>query len=415
VRTITLFDNCRDGHHLTYLKLLSKLLLQMGHRVMVLCQQSAELREWLTVQCPSLCDRWHVIEVTAVDPPRVPLLGKLPRTALVLAEWRYAAVRIHAAAKEIGHTPDLVFFPWLDSYLSDYLTHHPIDWLFPYAWSGLYLQPLHLRTGFRKLPILNLPLTSYQVLRSHRCQSVALLDEREVKPLLSYLHKPVIAFPDLTDETLPDLKWEVISEINRRAAGRKIVGLVGGLTRRKGLFTLLKVAQQMPTEDWFFVFAGQLYRHELTDEEQVAIQSAQEQLPHCFFYLHRIPDEGQFNAVIHTCDVLFAAYERFPYSSNILTKAAVFDKPIIVSNGGLMGDRTRVYGLGLTIEEGSVKDCMNALQALHANLTGAQRQWEPDFAGYRQVHSLQQMRRAFETIFPGTELSTTADLAGVQR
>lgn len=62
--------------------------------------------------------------------------------------------------------------------------------------------------------------------------------------------------------------------------------------------------------------------------------------------MEKIPDESCFNALIAESDLIFAAYKQFTGSSNLLTKAAAFRKPVIVSRGLCMGRRVEQYGTG---------------------------------------------------------------------
>jgi glycosyltransferase involved in cell wall biosynthesis len=421
LKTIALFDNCRDGHHLTYLQLFSKLLLEMGYNVLTFCQQSDSLRQWMDRHAPEQADRLSVFEVEIPLAPSLPVLGTLPRTAMVLAEWRYAAQAINQAVStanaqidtQIDTQPDikidLVFFAWLDSYLSPYLPPAIIDRIFPYPWSGLYFTPPHLLHGEKLLPIIRKPISSYGLVNSPRCQGIALLHEIEAKRLKNQFNKPIVLFPDLTDETLPLTDYDVAQQIQAKSKGRLVVGLLGGLTQRKGLMTLLQVAQTTAHEDYFFVFAGRLYEHELPAEKLAQIQAFVQANPdNCLFHLARIPEESQFNAIVEACDVLFAAYENFPYSSNLITKAAVFEKPIIVSEGYCMAERVKAFNMGVIIPENDVSSCIAAIQQIKENLhhSGGS---PANFAGYRQIHSVLSLRQAFAAILePKTDLPSAA-------
>jgi glycosyltransferase involved in cell wall biosynthesis len=73
------------------------------------------------------------------------------------------------------------------------------------------------------------------------------------------------------------------------------------------------------------------------------------------------------NAVIHAADILFAAYKNFRISSNMPSKAAHFAKPILVSDGFLMGDRVRRYGIGIVVDQDDVQDMLCALERLAQN------------------------------------------------
>jgi len=399
VKTIALFDTIPNGHHPTYLRLFSQILLEMGYRVLTFCPDPDALQTWITQHHSEYAPNLYAIGATSPQVPALPILDYTPRPMSALFQWKYATDTIQSAASQLGYKPDLVFFPWLDSYLSDYLPSIIVDCLFPYNWSGLFFHPPYLLTGPKRLPIFGLPLTPYSATRSARCRSLALLDEFEVAKLQLILDKPVIPFPDLTDESLPDLTYPIATQIREKAGDRKVIGLLGGLAPRKGLLTLLEVAKQWQQDDWFFVFVGELYEVFLSSEEISEIRRfAQSNPSNCFFHLDWIPDEPKFNAVVESCDVLFAAYENFPYSSNMLAKAAVFEKLLIVSAGDCIGNRTEAFHLGISIPAGDVIQCIDALTKLHKQLEFKEPYFKPDFEGYRKIHSLDQLRLAFEAV-----------------
>ena len=62
--------------------------------------------------------------------------------------------------------------------------------------------------------------------------------------------------------------------------------------------------------------------------------------------------------------MLYSAYRNFRHSSNILTKAALFEKPVIVSRGHLMAERVERFRLGVAIEQDSAAECAGALRRL---------------------------------------------------
>lgn len=412
IRTIALIDPYQGGHHLTYLRLFSKTLLNLGCRVMTFSYEPNALLNWMTTHCPEISHRFHPFEMRPLQPNPLPLLGRVrtipgigpvPQVGGILNKWRQATTTIQAGAQQIGHEPDLVFFDWLDSYFNHYLPHHLVDCVFPYNWSGLYFRPGHLRFGRRSLPLLKSPLTHHSLARSRRCRSVGVVDEWIVDELQQELKIPVIPFPDFTDEAVPDPNYEVVHQIQDKARGRKIIGLIGALSKRKGIVTLLKAAQQSIDKDWLFVVVGALSEHQFHQdygqrfpEEYQWVRSLAESNPdNCFFHLHRIPDESQFNALIKTCDIVFAAYENFPYSSNVLTKAAAFRKPVVASQGYCMGKRVERYQVGITIPEGSVAHCIDAFCDLLSEKSSIATKLVFDFEGLHSSHSIAQLDNAF--------------------
>jgi hypothetical protein len=49
--------------------------------------------------------------------------------------------------------------------------------------------------------------------------------------------------------------------------------------------------------------------------------------------------------------MIFAVYKDFPHSSNLLSKAAFFKKPIMVSSKYYMGSEVDEYQLGFSVSE----------------------------------------------------------------
>lgn len=418
MKTVALVDtNHGRGHHLTYMRFFSKTLLEMGYRVMSFYPQPDDVLPWIQENCPDKAENFYAFEMQEYQWQELPVLGRLPalfpkwnrwpQPILILGRWQKTAAMIQEAAKQIGHEPDLVFLNWLDNYLSYYLRGSMIDWVFPYPWSGLYFRPATYRFGQRYLPILKKPLSHLAVAQSDHCQAITLLDEYEAKNLQADIdNKPVIAFPDFTDITPPDLAYSLAADIKAKAGNRTIVGLFGALSKRKGLLTLLQAAQRCDPGDFFFVFAGSLskamfhqdYSTRLNEDYEM-VQTIVESSPdNCLFHFEFIPGEPQFNALVNSCDVIFSAYENFPYSSNALVKAATFQKLVMASEGYCMGKRVQQFELGVTIPEGDVDACVEALIELKSRLTQPKTDHQPDFEGYCNQHSLQQLAKSFQDV-----------------
>ena len=404
MKTIALIEDSWGGHRPTYLKIFTKTLLELGHQVIVLCPQPTELSEWIT-QNHSYSDKFYAFEFQKPDPRSFPVL-QLRFTINAIARWRNVKMAIESVALKLEKSPDLVFFPWLDSYLAPYLTHYVIDLVFPYQWSGLYFHPRHLRLKQKFWSICRGPLREDAVLKSSRCKAIAVLDEGIAQKLQSRISdKPVITFPDFTDISPPDSNYPIARQIKAKAQGRKIISLLGLQSKRKGVLTLLEVARQTASEDYFFVFAGSLAEHTFTAQELTNIQNlVDSNLSNCFFYFDTIPDGGSFNALVDLCDILFAAYEKFPHSSNILTKTAILEKPVIVSKKFCMAERVEKFKLGLSIDEGDVRQCIEAIHYLCRQL---EEQLQPNFEDYRHLHSTEKLKTAFLEILDRYAINST--------
>ena len=399
MKTIALIDTHQGGHHLTYLRFFTKSLLELGYRVMTFCPEPTEVSKWITRNCAKQAHLLYAFKAQEPKPIQLPIIGRLPQPLTVLIRWRYAAATIQNASSKVGNSPDLVFFTWIDNYLSHYLTHHIVDQIFPYNWSGLYVHPSHLRFKRRLLPIRRDPLSHSAILQSSRCRAVAVLNEDIVEELQDKIKSPVITFPDVADESPPDLNFPIAKQVREKAGVRKVIGLLGSLNKRKGFLTLLEVAQKAMGEDWFFVFAGPLSKHDFSHQELTRIQTIVQSNPsNCLFHFESIPDGAPFNALVNECDILFAAYENFPYSSNILTKAAVFKKPVVVSDTFCIGTRVRKFKLGLSIPEGDISKCIETLRCLCNQSELNAYPFQPDFESYHRLHSNEKLCAVFQAI-----------------
>lgn len=365
---IVVVDGLWGGHHPTYVKTFAKLLLGAGYQVSVLCPAPEEVASWVNRTVSAHLGEFKAYEFCEREPVLFAYIPSRARHAfLPLTRWWRLSRSVKALCDSSGK-PDLVFFSWLDSYVGGYLPVQLIDWQFPFLWSGLYFHPRHLRAlgegGKPRKGRFALPESF--VAKSKWASSVAVLDSGVLNVLRAELRgKLAVALPDFTDELPPSLDCHLAAEIKSKARGRKIIGLLGSLARRKGLLTLIKIVTQSAERDWYFVFAGELLKQTFSKEELVEVQSFFHiRRDECFFHLNRIPDDAQFNAVIKVCDVIFAMYESFPHSSNLVTKTAIYGKRILVSTGGYMEEVVRDYELGEVVPAGDVQAAIDRLRLL---------------------------------------------------
>ena len=353
MKHIALLSPSTGGHHDAYLQLYIGSLQRLGHRVTAFTTQQDTLDAWLAATYGP--ERAHVRTIGITYDKARPALGPLSTLA-----GKYDWVKAMAAAvTQAGIRPDLVFHMWLDNCLTPGLTAQLTDHVVPYAWSGLYFHPWYLRKPLAYQNLRRGFLASYAALQSKRCPAVAVLDEGIGGKLQELLGgKPVIAFPDIADDTSPSPSYGPAQAIRARAGGRCVVALLGALSRRKGTALLLQAAQQLPPDQFFFVFAGVLDIDSYTPEERRLVDATVAAPPeNCYLGFGYIPDDGAFNALVAASDVVFAAYLDFPSSSNLLAKAALFGKPIVVTDGYCMGERVRTYGTGVTVTENDAQAC----------------------------------------------------------
>lgn len=397
--TVALADTRWVGHHPTYLREFTASLLRLGARVLLICQKPEEITASLSgigqVEAGVYGHRLIHRNQGLIRPNR----DHDPLSTLL--RWRATGRALRSAEAASGWRADLVFFCYLDSYLRFAPFPTLPGRLLGRPWSGLYFRNSHLE---RRQPgsqdLLRRVAKGDRILASHDCRAVCVLDERFNDALAALSGKPVIPFPDMTDESPPERDNPLALRILAKARGRKIIGLIS-MERRKGLLTLLRCAVRAHElgEPWFFVATGPLMRDTFSPEElefcaTVARQAASGELHNLHFDLDagRIQDGAPYNSVFTTFDLVWAAYEGFEGSSNALTKAAVFRKPVLATAGECIGMRVERHKLGRTFPEGDVAAALQAIRSVMAAAPASH-----GFEDYRRLHS----RERLDTVFRG--------------
>ncbi|MDB6077189.1 MAG: glycosyl transferase [Akkermansiaceae bacterium] len=389
-KTVVLADSRWAGHHQTYLFELSAGLLRCGARVILLCPYPELIRERLTAAGYDASS--EKLGTVVFQSSNRSFLSKSrdhdPLTTAVRWHRTGRLIRKFEAAR--GWKADIVFFPYLDSYLRFLPLSIVPEILLGLPWSGLYFRNHHLATSRSRL---TLAAKGDYLLRSSSCRSVCVLDERFNDRIAEISHKTVIDFPDMTDETPPVEEVPEAAKIRTKAAGRKIIGLIS-MERRKGLVTLLRaaVAAYEAREPWFFVATGPMLRDTFTVEEiayceEVKGRIQRGEIDNLYFNTNgnRIPDGAVYNSVFTSFDVVWAAYEEFEGSSNALTKASIFKIPVVASAGQCIGSRVEQFKMGTTFPERDVMGCIEAIRRILR--TDTAKEHVPDFDGYYARHS----------------------------
>lgn len=325
------------------------------------------------------------------------------------ARWRgqYDAWRLFGGlAKQLqgwerqhDHRIDLVFFACIYDWQFEHFRFSE-RW-FGYPWSGLYLDARSFRLPGSPIPYTGGLPCPEKVFSSPFLKSVAVLDEGVTERMSQVVRgRPVIWFPDIADGKLPagdDPAWGWANKIRAFAQGRPVVCQVGYLQKSKGVQEFLATACDPRMKHLAFVVAGTPALHGVGREDLAALKRGWEEAPNLWAHLQTVPEEA-LNALISVSDVVWGAYRDFPNSSNILTKAALLQRPVIVSDAFLMGERVRSYSLGETAQEGNVADLVRCLEKMV----------EPGYAGrwlsrsrhrdYVTAHSTKALSAAFGTV-----------------
>ncbi len=411
-KTVALVDPLWIGHHPMYFSQFTAAFLRLGAFVIGLCPDPADaLQAARTAAQDTIADFDRRVSMHHLPGgKRSWFRGRFEGDPLrTFQRWRRAADTLFEAEQATGRKVDLVFFPYLDSYLR-FLPFPAVPRMtLNRPWSGLYLRNHHHGEKPSLKASLRLLAKGDDLIRCPLSRGIGVLDERFIAPMQRLTGKSVHAFPDVTDSSLPAKPYTLAEEIRRKAAGRKVIGLIG-LERRKGMLNLLRVADRarelrLP---WYFACAGRFERGEYSAEEQalldaVARRAASGEIDNLHFdpSAGRIPEEADFNSIFTTFDVAWAAYEGFEGSSGTLGKAAAFDIPCIATAGECIGHRVEGYRTGLTIPEG---DSDRAFEAIRRVLDG--RDWqdrplESDFARFRDDHGTARLERLLDSLLRG--------------
>lgn len=322
-----------SGHHIVYLDTFYKTLSTLGHSV--------------EIYTTAKTDKPHKI-IKYTNTHTLPKLS-VYKKVIVLINFFITLKNIYSLKKCLSKDIDLVFFCCMDDYMNEFISQKVFDILFPFHFSGLFLSPRNNGKYFH--------LDRKNILRSEHCDSIAILDEF-CFPLLNKYHSHIVRFPDFTDTSLPNLQYELGNYILEKAKGRKIISLLGAINARKGIHTFIKAAQKMPVDTYYFVMAGKAFIDK--DEQNYILQNFANR-SNCLYMGDAIPTESDFNRLVQLSSVIYAAYVHFSQSSNMFAKAALFEKPVIVSKGYYMEEVIKHYSIGIAIQQDSEIECINAI------------------------------------------------------
>jgi glycosyltransferase involved in cell wall biosynthesis len=215
------------------------------------------------------------------------------------------------------------------------------------------------------------------------------------------VRRPVVVFPDFTDERLPPSSEpsQLAERLRVFARDRPIIGMFGHLQRSKGLTTFCSAAQNPLLAELCFAIVGEIDWLDFPAGDRHRVQKCLAESPNVWTHLARVPDEPQLNALMSECAALFASYIDFPHSSNILTKAAVLQKPIIVSDGLLMAERVRRFRMGEIIPQDDPGAACTAILNIVKDLDGWIARQQPAWHTYRKQHSFHTLKSAFSEMF----------------
>lgn len=340
---VAVIDCSVSGHRETYYKEFTRTWVELGQEVLLIAPQESGTGSIAAFK--KIATR-----------PLLPLpVGQPLKKKTAVLQNAFIRLRNLASIRRQldDFHPDLVYFPCLDDILPTWAPMPLFNRLLPYRWSGLLVQsalPPH-KPGMPDVR---------PFLRSRHCCGIGVLNEYSIDALEAF-QPDIRRLPDIADLSEPNDAYPLLHTLRVQANGRKIISLLGSIGTRKGISLLLSTIPFLPEEEYFFFIAGKSW---LTDTQTRELKSFESTCSNCLFSLDHIPDEACFNALVAGSDALFAAYRNFTGSSNLLTKAAAYGKPVIVSDGSCMGRRVSDYGIGIAVPEEDVEACRAAIVRL---------------------------------------------------
>jgi glycosyltransferase involved in cell wall biosynthesis len=399
-RALVLVDWYWGGHHPTYFAHFALALERLGIRVLGLCPQPEEARRM-------------VAELRAGRAPvaTIPMTAEFEQIPAV-SRGRWLPSRLYAVRQTVqrfrgieryvrrwqartGITNCQIFYSCMYEWDFDrfkYATH-----FLALPWSGLYIRPATVRNGSAVFDERRVTPQVDRISNDKRLKGLAILDEGIREAFERRVGRPVVVFPDFTDERLPasGKPAQLAQRLRAFAGNRPIVGMFGHLQRSKGLTTFCAAAQNPALAGMCFAIVGEIDWLDFTPDERHRLQKCLAESPNVWAHLARVPDEPQLNALMAQCAVLFASYINFPHSSNILSKAAVLHKPIVVSDRLLMAERVRRFRLGEVVPQDDPDAVCAAILKIVQDVDRWVATHQPGWESYRQEHSFEALESAF--------------------
>jgi len=361
-RVVVLAELYWIGHYETQMKLFVGMILKWGWGVIVLCPEPQIMECWVNDNLPEHKERFYSSHFAA---------GKNKCFMEYINIWRRLQNCILTVERKTAWQVDIVLLTWLDGLLPNTLWQSLVirKCFMKYPWVGIYFLPRLYRSDVEMhwLKRIRRIERNKVIFTALNCRGIGVLDEDCYIGLVKELgRKHVFLLPDVTDEQLTEGAINRVWEIRQRGMGRPIIGLIGVLSPRKGVLNFLRAVAVMDSSQVFFVLAGRLVEEEYAPEEREEIKKLLNlgQNENCYFNLEYISDATILNSLVDACDILYLVYEKFYYSSGLLTKAAVFKKLVIVSKKYSMGKRVAEYKLGVTVAEGNLLETVEAITYL---------------------------------------------------
>ena len=340
-KRIILADPYMRGHHYIYFREMLRSLQNFDFELILMCPQ--EMYENLsTEEWDVEFSKFHFIDYAENSSSYV------DRSLSLEEERTLRCKRLIKCLGELKYCDKtLLFLPFLDSYLSTEIDLSLFDEL-NCSISCIWFQPGNAI----------LPHNSYykevspkRIFSLGVFRSVGLLIYTErVQKYFNNINVNLSHIPDFIDTTIDENPY--IEELKFKTKSKKTICLLGALAKRKGLLLLLETFDKYKLYNHYcLIIAGPLIDDGFSDEEMEFIEYCTLKWSDSIFYSPKaIKTEGEFNSYIKVSDIVWALYDNFAFSSNMIGKACYFNKWIIGFKDSYIGETIDQYKLGATAE-----------------------------------------------------------------
>ncbi len=266
------------------------------------------------------------------------------------------ALDINLLVHALGTKPNIVLNMYLDLYNPEIKVWDEFSKIMTCKWAGIHMDTSHklIERPYSKSDNLKVIYT----INEHKKNDENVDGESFVYQWL----------PDVTNVSLPTKLSQITSSIIKFAAGRKIIFLGGSIGISKNLSLWAKLIFKLDPKEWYFVQIGKIEYSTLSADDLSGLHSLQNlEIENIYISDEYLTDETVFNEIMSVSSIIWGLYKDFDRSSNILTKAALLFKPIVVSNRFLMGQRVNKYQIGIAVSETNIESLINGINWLIKN------------------------------------------------
>jgi glycosyltransferase involved in cell wall biosynthesis len=359
---VMLFDLLSGGHHGTYLRYLVQAWLQEPFSTQLTLVVSPQ---FLTVhqEVVALVDRHSNIELLPISAAEDQERKQASGIQSGFVEWRIFCQ--YAAQTQATHAL-LMYFDYFQLAIA-------FGQSAPCSFSGIYFRPtFHYHTfthhtmtlkdkvrSWRQQALLALALKApqFHTLFCLDPFAVKAIAARQLAPKIVHLPDPVEIVP-VSSETVANLRMRLGIEPDR-----KVFLLFGRITGRKGVYKLFDAIEQLSPEhcqQMCLLLVGDIPTQDKAAIDQGVTKIRQSQ-PIQILIQDGFLREAEVPAYFQLADIVLALYQQHVGMSGILLLGAAAQKPMLVSNYGLMGELTQRYGLGLSIDSESIEEIAQSL------------------------------------------------------